>query len=129
MESIGPDLQEANAPLWFDEKDRIKTLGLSWHPAIDEFRFEVNLKHCPTTFTKRNVLSIIASIFDPLGLLGPAIIPAKILMQELRKARLGWMSHWCLTIGILERNLPRTSTVERHAGRKNDSRTGENKIY
>ena len=90
MESIAPELQEANAPLRFDEKDRIKTLGLSWHPAIDEFRFEVNLKHCPTTFTKRNVLSIIASIFDPLGLLGPVIILAKILMQELRKARLGW---------------------------------------
>jgi len=32
--------------------------------------------------TKRNILSEIAKIFDPLGLLGPVVLYAKKLMQE-----------------------------------------------
>ncbi|GFU00880.1 integrase catalytic domain-containing protein [Trichonephila clavipes] len=44
----------------------------------------------PTSFTKRRVLSTIARIFDPLGLLGPIITWAKIFMQRLWLLELGW---------------------------------------
>ncbi|GFS91352.1 integrase catalytic domain-containing protein [Trichonephila clavipes] len=44
----------------------------------------------PTSFTKRMVLSTIARIFDPLGLLGPIITWAKIFMQRLWLLELGW---------------------------------------
>ena len=40
--------------------------------------------------TKRNVLSIIAQIFDPLGLVGPCITQAKIILQKLWKLNLDW---------------------------------------
>ena len=40
--------------------------------------------------TKRNILSEIAKLFDPLGLLGPIIVRAKIIMQRLWQLQLGW---------------------------------------
>ncbi|XP_023247285.1 uncharacterized protein LOC111643520 [Copidosoma floridanum] len=39
---------------------------------------------------KRNILSEIARIFDPLGLLGPVVFTAKVIMQEYWKLKVGW---------------------------------------
>ena len=41
-------------------------------------------------WTKRNFLSRIATLFDPLGLLSPFLIRAKILMQEVWLNGLEW---------------------------------------
>lgn len=43
-----------------------------------------------TPITKRKILSEIATIFDPLGLLGPVIIIAKIIMQSLWQIKVNW---------------------------------------
>ena len=40
--------------------------------------------------TKRNILSDIARIYDPLGLLSPTILLAKSLIQKLWLQGLGW---------------------------------------
>lgn len=40
--------------------------------------------------TKRSILSCIAQIFDPLGLLRPVIVTAKIIIQKLWKLRIDW---------------------------------------
>ncbi|GFY04618.1 hypothetical protein TNCV_4417011 [Trichonephila clavipes] len=53
-----------------------------WNPKLDCFLFRIEQQR-PTSFTKRMVLSTIARIFDPLGLLGPIITWAKIFMQRL----------------------------------------------
>ena len=42
------------------------------------------------TFTKRNFLRKIARLFDPIGLLAPFTIRAKILLQEIWTMGLGW---------------------------------------
>ncbi|GFU75213.1 uncharacterized protein TNCV_2056561 [Trichonephila clavipes] len=58
------------------EESITKTLCVLWNSSSDTFCFKVS----PSTnhiFTKRDVLSQIASIFDPLGLLGPVISKAK----------------------------------------------------
>ena len=44
----------------------IKTLGVKWDRERDVFSFKVNLSSSPAT-TKRELLSEIAKIFDPLG--------------------------------------------------------------
>ena len=43
-----------------------------------------------TRITKRNMLSQIAQLFDPIGLLGPVLIKAKILMQRLWQIKCDW---------------------------------------
>ena len=40
--------------------------------------------------TKRNVLKILSSFYDPMGLIQPIIIGLKILMQNICKENLGW---------------------------------------
>ena len=39
--------------------------------------------------TKRLVLSVVARLFDPLGLLAPIIVPMKVLFQELCVSKCG----------------------------------------
>ncbi|GFU20130.1 uncharacterized protein TNCV_2557231 [Trichonephila clavipes] len=54
-----------------------KTLGVSWKPNLDCFLIKV--KVClDSSYTKRDVLSTIAKIFDPVGLMAPVISKAKI---------------------------------------------------
>ncbi|GFW35768.1 integrase catalytic domain-containing protein [Trichonephila clavipes] len=73
----------------FLESEETKALGMIWNPKLDCFLFRIEQQR-PTSFTKRMVLSTIARIFDPLGLLGPIITWAKIFMQRLWLLDLGW---------------------------------------
>nr|XP_012152412.1 PREDICTED: uncharacterized protein LOC105664083 [Megachile rotundata] len=70
------------------EKDP-KTLGLIWAVRADTLQWSVASSDS-TRVTKRVMLSEIAKIFDPLGLVGPVIIQAKILMQRLWQLKTGW---------------------------------------
>lgn len=67
----------------------VKTLGMLWNCSSDTFSFNVSSKSSPT-LTKRCMLSEIASIFDPLGLLGPVTSRAKIFMQQLWQRKVEW---------------------------------------
>ncbi|XP_055944365.1 uncharacterized protein LOC129975327 [Argiope bruennichi] len=69
--------------------DETKTLGIAWKAKTDCFTFKVDLQHNAHP-TKRSVLSIIARLFDPLGLLGPVITKAKIFMQQLWLLKIDW---------------------------------------
>ena len=40
--------------------------------------------------TKRNTLRLLAGIFDPLGMIGPITITAKILFQEASRKKINW---------------------------------------
>ncbi|GFX71064.1 uncharacterized protein TNCV_3648291 [Trichonephila clavipes] len=66
-----------------------KTLGVSWKPNLDCFLIKV--KVClDSSYTKRDVLSTIAKIFDPVGLMAPVISKAKIFFQRLWRSKLEW---------------------------------------
>ncbi|GFQ83646.1 uncharacterized protein TNCT_275651 [Trichonephila clavata] len=67
----------------------IKTLGVSWKPTGDYFMFKVSIPSI-ASYTKRDVLSVIARLYDPLGLIGPVISKAKIFLQKLRLRKLNW---------------------------------------
>ncbi|GBN05659.1 hypothetical protein AVEN_2966-1 [Araneus ventricosus] len=71
------------------EEIQVKTLGMIWNSVSDTFTYKanVNINH---SYTKRDVLSQIARIYDPVGLLGPAISKAKIFMQQLWLLKLDW---------------------------------------
>lgn len=70
--------------------DQVKTLGLLWHPQRDELQYRVRTPDTPHKVTKRIILSTISQIFDPLGLIGPTTIRAKIILQRLWLVKVGW---------------------------------------
>ncbi|GFU83357.1 uncharacterized protein TNCV_3739671 [Trichonephila clavipes] len=66
-----------------------KTLGVSWKPNLDCFLIKVKI--ClDSSYTKRDVLSTIAKIFDLVGLMAPVISEAKIFLQRLWRSKLEW---------------------------------------
>ncbi|GBM94893.1 hypothetical protein AVEN_14200-1 [Araneus ventricosus] len=68
------------------EEIQVKTLGMIWNSVSDTFSYKV-INH---SYTKRDVLSQIARIYDPVGLLGPVISKDKIFMQQLWLLKLDW---------------------------------------
>ena len=40
--------------------------------------------------TKRNILSILASFYDPLGVISPIVVSLKVLFQELCVDKVPW---------------------------------------
>ena len=66
-----------------------KILGVKWNTETDELTFAVvPVEH--VTYTRRDLLSKLAGVFDPLGLASPFIIKAKILTQQLCLLGLDW---------------------------------------
>lgn len=59
-----------------------------WDIESDCFQFRVNVSK--KAATRRGVLSVVSSIYDPLGLLAPVVLPAKIFLQQLCKDKLTW---------------------------------------
>nr|CAH7758363.1 unnamed protein product [Callosobruchus chinensis] len=72
-------------------KDEIRhALGLTWYPNQDMLSYAFNIEFPNKRITKRVVLSVVASIFDPLGLMSLVIISFKILLQQLWQQNLQW---------------------------------------
>lgn len=67
-----------------------RVLGLLWQSTSDQLRYEATCDSMPETITKRTILSLISQIFDPLGLVGPVTIKAKILLQSLWQLKMEW---------------------------------------
>lgn len=73
-----------------EESPKIKTLGILWEAENDVFTFRVKPPDVNMKPTKRNVLSAISTLFDPLQFLSPFTVRAKVLMQEIWIAGVGW---------------------------------------
>lgn len=74
-----------------------KILGLFWDFVNDEFLFKVKLERIPADIlsgyrkpTKREILRIVMSIYDPFGFVNYLTIVVKILLQEIWKSKYGW---------------------------------------
>ena len=65
-----------------------KTLGLVWHPQTDTF--SVKVKEFSGPLTRRGLLSLVMSVFHPLGMVAPFMLPLKSLIQRLTKVGLTW---------------------------------------
>ena len=58
-----------------------RALGVLWDISADAFTFKVSLGKRP--FTRRGVLSILNSLYDPLGLAAPVIVRGKLLLRSM----------------------------------------------
>ncbi|XP_063368840.1 uncharacterized protein LOC134657211 isoform X4 [Cydia amplana] len=76
------------------QNDTVKTLGLTLEINSDKLSFSCPAHDEATILnTKRKILSYIGKMFDPLGLIGPVIVVAKLFMQELHSSmRKDWDS-------------------------------------
>ena len=75
------DLDRENLPIE-------RALGVLWDVQPDTFKFKINMKEKPPT--RRGLLSMVSSIYDPLGFVGPYVLLAKMLFQELCRRKVGW---------------------------------------
>ncbi|XP_036346966.1 uncharacterized protein LOC118756302, partial [Rhagoletis pomonella] len=82
--------EDREEPIGLGDSTYVKTLGLRWSPSQDAFFFCYTGPSATRKPTKRAILSQIATLFDPLGLLNPLIVSGKILMQQLWKLKLDW---------------------------------------
>ena len=68
-------------------------LGISWNPYTGNMNIVVGEKlihEDSWRFTKRKVLSLVSSVFDPLGWVSPLTVRGKIFLQTLWKEKMGW---------------------------------------
>ncbi|XP_072160829.1 uncharacterized protein [Bemisia tabaci] len=85
------DLPESNlkTPVEFSDADSSESLlGLQWQPSSDIFSFKVE-KITPV-YTKRGIASVVAQIFDPLGLISPIMLKGKQFLQQLWLLGIDW---------------------------------------
>ena len=85
-ELLSPQLHEVN--LYEEEIPMHKTLGQAWDPDNDQLRIKVAVGSHP--LTRRRLLSVLPSVYDPLEMVGPYMLPAKLLLQKLAKQELDW---------------------------------------
>jgi len=97
LDTIPRELQETQQILSLDNEDGVTTLGLLWNPRNDQLQVknitQVQITGC-TASTKCKVLATTASIFDPHGLLSPAVIAYKIFLQKLCKTNYNGMNYF-----------------------------------
>lgn len=74
-----------------------RILGLKWIPFDDSSTFTLNFHKVDTNVlsgqkmtTKREMLKVVMSLYDPLGLLGNYFVGTKILLQEVWRSGISW---------------------------------------
>ena len=89
---IPDELQEkSQSPLPLTQPDQSpKALGIHWDVSSDSLHVAIPPSPDLTKVTKRTIASTTASVFDVLGLFAPAVIQARIILQETWKRSLSW---------------------------------------
>ncbi|XP_053392148.1 uncharacterized protein LOC128554860 [Mercenaria mercenaria] len=65
-----------------------RALGVQWNVNDDRIQIKVKLSDKP--LTRRGILSVVSSIYDPLGLVSPVTLQAKAIIQSLCRLKIGW---------------------------------------
>ena len=68
-----------------------KVLGINWHLTNDTLSVPgPSVNDDGGVWTKRKVLQVISSVFDPLGYFSPIVLEAKVLMKTLWMGKCEW---------------------------------------
>lgn len=90
METIDPNERSSNVLLKLNIDGIVKALGIQWNIGMDQLEYKLSLPPASNIITKRNILSDIQKLFDPLGWIAPSLVMAKILIQQLWQEKVGW---------------------------------------
>ncbi|XP_055706055.1 uncharacterized protein LOC129803485 [Phlebotomus papatasi] len=80
--------QERSSSHNLDLEDTVKALGLFHNSTTDQLRYQMSDISSPVS--RRGILADTARVYDPLGILAPVILNAKILLQSLWRKNLDW---------------------------------------
>ena len=78
----------AELDLRFEDIPEQKTLGVCWSPSSD--CFHISAASCDYVLTRRGLLSFLCRWYDPLGIVSPFLLPAKLILQSFSRSNLGW---------------------------------------
>ena len=67
-----------------------KVLGTIWDPGEDRLKINLAFPETQGPTTKRQLLSSLSAIYDPLGVAGPLVMKARVLFQKLFSQSKGW---------------------------------------
>ena len=90
-----------------------KVLGVSYSFQSDDFTIRIGCRAKESVSTRREMLSLVASVFDPLGLVAPGLLKGKIIFQKATALSLDWddplpeeihdeFEEWRSKLGVLE---------------------------
>jgi len=86
-----PHKSDSEPVHFINYNQEIRTLGIQWNTKDDTFQYTINVADSQRII-KRTMLSILSKIFDPLGLLRPVTLSAKIIIYKgysIRRFNLG----------------------------------------
>ncbi len=89
-EEISPSLHLEDFLPTDDFLPVVKTLGVVYLSATDEYSFTLKKPEPTHRWTKRTLLQFEARLYDPHGLLLPHTVAARILLQRAWRAALAW---------------------------------------
>ncbi|XP_059351384.1 uncharacterized protein LOC132087991 [Daphnia carinata] len=104
-----------------------RALGIPWDREINAFTFKVGEEiQLHATPTKRNLVNVVATVYDPLGFVASVVFAMKMLTQEVWRTKLDWdeelpehlkcrFQKWCQSLSNLARiTVPRCLVNEEH---------------
>ncbi|XP_042229944.1 uncharacterized protein LOC121873355 [Homarus americanus] len=123
---VTPEHRGALRFLWWDSEDlthaprlyRMKVhlfegCRVTWDLESDQFAVKTQVQRKPAT--KRGLLSVVSSVYDPLGFIAPFVIKAKLLFQDECRRRRGWdeplLEHNNVAWNAWFEKLPRLATL------------------
>lgn len=71
-----------------DQLPEERALGLQWCMESDTFNFRMDCKE--RAHTRRGILSVVSSVYDPLGYIAAITLPAKQILQDLCRRNCAW---------------------------------------
>ncbi|XP_018400787.1 PREDICTED: uncharacterized protein LOC108778179 [Cyphomyrmex costatus] len=77
-------------PVVINDDESAHILGIKWNGNTDTLHFSHDPIISHDTISKQKILSDVSKLYDPLGLLGPIIIIAKLILQDLWRAGIDW---------------------------------------
>ena len=85
---LAPDLIDVDFHRGDSTVPNQKSLGMIWNPGNDLLRVKISRDSYP--WTRRGFLSFESRIFDPLGIIDPFKLPAKLIMRDLASGGYAW---------------------------------------
>ena len=85
LEDRAKEVKEFNAQV------HSKALGIKWEVVPDSFSISIGkLYRSDSPVTKRQMLSVLASMYDPLGLVSPCVMKGKMIFQDATRLKVDW---------------------------------------